>query len=138
MSAESAEIPETASPPGPAIREDILRNPRYPVHRIADKLIPYLRILIDRFHPQQVILFGSYAYGEPHENSDVDLLVVKELQQSPVREAAQILKAWRAIRWEGNSLPVELRIRSPAHLLARAGKQGSFYAEVVRRGLRLA
>ena len=29
-----------------------------------------------RFHPQRVILFGSYAYGRPIEDSDVDLLVV--------------------------------------------------------------
>src|SRR5437667_5056968 len=29
-----------------------------------------------RFRPQKIILFGSYAYGKPTEDSDVDLLVV--------------------------------------------------------------
>jgi predicted nucleotidyltransferase len=30
----------------------------------------------ERFHPDKVILFGSYAYGTPHNESDVDLLVI--------------------------------------------------------------
>ena len=58
-----------------AIREDVLRDARYPVHQIAERLLPYLRVLVEQFHPQQVILFGSYAYGAPNEHSDVDLLV---------------------------------------------------------------
>ena len=49
----------------PAIREDVLRDPRYPVHRIADRLLPYLRVLVEQFRPAQVILFGSYACGQP-------------------------------------------------------------------------
>jgi uncharacterized protein len=54
----------------------VLREPRYPVHQIADRLLPYLRVLVEQFHPQQVILFGSYAYGYPNEHSDVDLLII--------------------------------------------------------------
>ena len=32
--------------------------------------------IAEHFHPDKIILFGSYAYGQPHEESDVDLLVV--------------------------------------------------------------
>jgi predicted nucleotidyltransferase len=123
--------------PTPAIREDALRDPRYPAHKIADKLLPYLRVLVEQFHPQQVILFGSYACGQPDQHSDVDLLVVKDKQASGVREAMEIMKAWRAIRWQGGSLPFELLIETPANHEHRAKQQGSFYAEVVRSGLRL-
>lgn len=35
-----------------------------------------IKELVIRFNPRKVILFGSYAYGEPDEESDVDLLVV--------------------------------------------------------------
>jgi len=121
----------------PAIREDVLRDPRYPVHKIADRLLPYLRVLVEQFKPQQVILFGSYAYGRPGEDSDVDLLVIKSLEQSPVREAAEILRAWRPIRWQGDSLPFELLIETPANHSIRRTKRGSFYSEVVRSGLQL-
>jgi predicted nucleotidyltransferase len=36
----------------------------------------FARQIAERFQPQKIILFGSYAYGTPHEESDVDLLVV--------------------------------------------------------------
>jgi len=29
-----------------------------------------------RFQPEKIILFGSYTYGQPHADSDVDILVV--------------------------------------------------------------
>ncbi|MGO8677554.1 MAG: nucleotidyltransferase domain-containing protein [Limisphaerales bacterium] len=120
------------------LHEDVLRDRRFPVHRIADRLLPYLRLLVEEFRPEQVILFGSYACGQPNSHSDVDLLIVKDLKQSPVREAAQILKAWRPIRWSGDPIPFELLIETPANHEYRARKRGSFYAEVVRSGVRLA
>ena len=88
-----------------SIREDVLRDPRYPVHHISDRLLPYLRVLVEQFHPMQVILFGSYAYGLPDNDSDVDLLIVRDLDQSPVREAISIRKAWRPVRSAVGSLP---------------------------------
>jgi predicted nucleotidyltransferase len=32
--------------------------------------------IVERFHPEKIILFGSYARGDASENSDVDLLVI--------------------------------------------------------------
>ncbi len=34
--------------------------------------------IVREFHPKKIILFGSYAWGEPTEDSDVDLFIVKE------------------------------------------------------------
>jgi uncharacterized protein len=36
----------------------------------------FARDVAERFHPDKIILFGSYAYGEPHPDSDVDILVI--------------------------------------------------------------
>ena len=36
----------------------------------------FARQIAERFHPDKIILFGSYAYGQPHAESDVDLLVI--------------------------------------------------------------
>ena len=38
--------------------------------------------IIREFEPRQIILFGSYAYGAPTEDSDVDLLVVMAIPES--------------------------------------------------------
>ena len=36
----------------------------------------YARAIADEFHPDKIVLFCPFAYGTPHEDSDVDLLVV--------------------------------------------------------------
>jgi predicted nucleotidyltransferase len=126
------------SPPtilSPQIRENVLRDPRYPVHRIADQLLPYLQVLVAQFHPEQVILFGSYAYGEPTPDSDVDLLVVKEIEKSPVAEATRIRRALRHLRHTVSNLPLDIMVRAPDDLRARIAHGADFHEEIVRKGL---
>ena len=120
------------------IHEEVLRDPRYPVHRIADQLIPYLKVLVEEFHPEQVILFGSYAYGHPDRHSDVDLLVVKEMHQSSLSDRRDILKAWRPLRWSGESLPFELMVVTPSEHRDRIAHGGGFYSAIASQGLLLA
>ena len=45
-----------------------LHDPRYPVHRIAHRLEPFLRVIVENILPEKIILFGSYAYGQPTEH----------------------------------------------------------------------
>ncbi len=50
---------------------------RYPSPNVPLSAIRrFARQIAERFHPEKIILFGSYAYGQPHNESDVDLLVV--------------------------------------------------------------
>jgi hypothetical protein len=42
------------------------------------------------FHPDQIVRFGSYAYGQPHLDSDVALLVVMPCEGRPFRQAARL------------------------------------------------
>jgi uncharacterized protein len=52
--------------------------------------------LVSSLKPEQIILFGSYAYGEPNEDSDVDLLVIVPQSDEPrYRRARQAYKALR-------------------------------------------
>ncbi|MFA9393039.1 MAG: nucleotidyltransferase domain-containing protein [Prolixibacteraceae bacterium] len=34
--------------------------------------------------PEKIILFGSYAYGQPNEESDIDLLIIKNISRLPI------------------------------------------------------
>jgi predicted nucleotidyltransferase len=49
-----------------------------------------------RFQPERIILFGSYAYGTPTEDSDVDLLVVMPFQGQPITKAIEVRQAIHA------------------------------------------
>ena len=46
--------------------------------------------IAERFHPRQVLVFGSYANGTATEESDLDLLVVMETSEAHFRRAAAI------------------------------------------------
>ena len=41
-------------------------------------ILPYIKILKEKFKPQKIILFGSRARGDNHKESDYDLLIVAE------------------------------------------------------------
>lgn len=120
------------------IREEVLRDPRYPVHQIADRLMPYLQLLVDKFQPQKVILFGSYAYGQPGAHSDVDLLIVKDLQGTALGDALTIRKAWRPVHRHAGYLSVHLLLQSPQRHEYRLAHAAGFYDTINQRGLRLA
>jgi predicted nucleotidyltransferase len=120
-----------------SIREHVLRDPRYPVHRIADRLLPYLQVLVEQFHPEQVILFGSYAYGTPDEHSDVDLLVVKPIQQSRIKDKVAMRSAWWPILRQGRPLSFDLLLAKPEESSKMASDAKSYYGDIVRRGLQV-
>jgi len=120
------------------IRKNILRDSRYPVHEIADKLIPYLKLLVEKFNPDQIVLFGSYAYGNPTRDSDVDLLIVKKTEKSPREEATAIRKAFQPLRHSVANLAFDIMVRDPEDLRERISKGGAFHAAIIRNGLRLA
>jgi predicted nucleotidyltransferase len=47
--------------------------------------------IVREFHPEKIILFGSYAYGQPGPDSDVDLLVVLPFEGTGFRKSLEIL-----------------------------------------------
>ena len=121
----------------PQIRENVLRDTRYPVHSIADQLLPYLQVLVEQFHPEQVILFGSYAYGEPTPDSDVDLLVVKPIQEGRVKDKVAIRRAWWPLLVGEFPLPFDLLLKTPQEFADSCAQSSGYHAGILRHGLRV-
>src|SRR4030088_1229196 len=91
-------------------------TPRYvQPYRYASPNIPltairrFARRVAERFHPDKIILFGSYAYGTPHADSDVDILVVM-----PAR--SQLSQAVRIDRHCEACFPLDLIVRTPENM----------------------
>jgi predicted nucleotidyltransferase len=87
----------------------------------------YARQVAKRFHPEKIILFGSHAYGEPHPDSDVDILVVM-----PARN--EIDQAVRIDRVIDPQFPLDLIVCSPKNLAWRLKEGDSFLQEVMTKG----
>ena len=81
-----------------------------------------------KFRPDRIILFGSYAYGTPLPESDVDLLVV---MKTPLRETQQALQIRQAV----NPLfGVDILVCTPSRLEQRIKLGDSFLQEITRFG----
>lgn len=84
--------------------------------------------IVDKFKPQKVILFGSHAYGNPNEDSDVDLLVVMQFEGRSVRQA---IKIRQNISCE---VPLDLMVRTPEQISRRLSLGDFFFNEIISSG----
>ena len=81
-----------------------------------------------KFQPEKIILFGSYAYGQPRPESDVDLLVILD---TPLRNREQAAQIARAIDYH---FGLDLLVRSPQQLAERLALGDFFLQEVTEKG----
>ena len=77
-----------------------------------------VRRIVEGYAPDRIILFGSYAYGEPNEHSDLDLLIIKEKAEEKRSERTI---AVRQLLWYSDVPPMDILIRTPAEMERAAG-----------------
>ena len=80
------------------------------------------------FVPERIILFGSYAYGQPTEHSDVDLLVVLPFEGKPYRKAAEIMATVHA------GFPLDIVARRPDDVERRYHDHDPLIRDALDRG----
>ena len=80
-----------------------------------------------QFNPEKIILFGSYAYGKPTEDSDVDILVIMPFNGRNPEKATEI---WTATK---PKFPIDIMVRKPAELKKRLEMGDFFLREVVEK-----
>jgi predicted nucleotidyltransferase len=98
--------------------------------RIPEKAIQdVVRQIAEKFHPKKIILFGSYARGNPRPESDVDLLVVMD---TPLKETRQALLIDKSL--ERDLFGLDLIVRTPSNLGERITLGDSFLKEIVTLG----
>lgn len=88
----------------------------------------FARQIAERFDPDQIILFGSHAYGTPHADSDVDLLVVMPARDE-LSQAARVTLAFDPV------FPLDLLVRTPQRLRRRLAEGDSFLQEIISKGV---
>ena len=89
----------------------------------------FVRQVVGQFQPGKVILFGSYAYGKPTDDSDVDLMVIMPHRRSGPRMATEIRLACP------RNFSLDLLVRTPAEVRRRIRMGDRFVQEVTTRGV---
>lgn len=85
--------------------------------------------IVREFAPQQIILFGSYAYGTPTEHSDVDLLVIMSIPKSEWHHQAREIQERVPHRFR-----MDVLVRSPEEIAFRVAHNDWFLREILEKG----
>lgn len=86
------------------------------------------RLIGEEFRPLRVILFGSYANGDPTPDSDVDLLIIMPCDRKPVDKSVEIRMKVRP------PFPVDLIVRTPEKVRERLEIGDDFIRDILEKG----
>src|SRR6266404_1831858 len=87
----------------------------------------FARQIAERFQPDKIILFGSYAYGKPHNESDVDLLVIMRTKNA-IDQAIRIKTAFKRL------FSLDLIVRTPWQIKRGLKDDNWFLREIIEKG----
>lgn len=104
----------------------------------TENIMPLVKMISKRlkesYEAKEVILFGSYARGEAHEDSDIDLLVIADTKERLHERIATVLKLLRGlIRYT----PLSPIVLTPDELEIQLKKHNQFIEEIIETGLRI-
>jgi predicted nucleotidyltransferase len=110
-------------PPSSNLPAGWYRGPDVPLRVIRR----FARQVAERFRPDQIISFGSHAYGTPHADSDVDILVIM-----PARN--QLDQAVKISYELDPPFPLDIIVRTPYNMSWRLAEGDSFLQEITAKG----
>jgi uncharacterized protein len=87
----------------------------------------FARRIAERFKPDKIILFGSYAYGKPHKESDVDLLVIMRTRNA-IDQSIRISLAFE------RPFSFDLIVRTPWQIERGLKDENWFLREIIEKG----
>ncbi len=87
--------------------------------------------LVDSYQPEKIILFGSYAYGQPDADSDLDLLIIKKTSERFIDRCTHVRKIVSDPR---RSIAFEPLVFTPKELEERLAMGDQFIEEIVTKG----
>jgi predicted nucleotidyltransferase len=97
--------------------------------RIPQEAIDYVvQQIAEKFHSLKIVLFGSYAYGEPRPESNVDLLVITD---SPMKESELSFQIRKNIEY---NFGIDFIVKTPGNLKRRIELGDAFLKEITNKG----
>lgn len=97
--------------------------------RVSDELPRVVERIVARLDPEMVVLFGSYAYGIPTVDSDVDLLVIMDTEV-PRKERSWLVSRLLIPR----PFPVDILVKTPEEIETALAGRDFFIQEIMARG----
>lgn len=92
------------------------------------------RHIIREYKPEKILLYGSCAAGDPAENSDIDMLIIKQTNLPHHERARQIYRLLREIKYK---VPFEALVYTPEEIKTRMKMGDFFIVDIMKKGRRI-
>ncbi len=97
---------------------------------ITDEIIQEIKNrIVKGVHPEKMILFGSYAYGNPTKDSDLDLLIILPTEEPMHRRETRIRKLLRDI-----NIPKDIIVYTPQEVEKWKNASAAFITSIIKKG----
>ena len=97
---------------------------------VAETLPGAIARIVSELKPEKIILFGSYAYGNPTPDSDVDLLVIMKTKAKEIDRYVAVSNLLYP-----RQFPVDILVKTPKEIEAEFRKKGNFFMlEILTKG----
>lgn len=90
-----------------------------------------VRRLIERYQPKQIILYGSLVEGAPDQDSDIDMLIIKETDDAPLQRRLYVRQL---VADPDRRIPFSPLVITPDELEYRLDMGDHFYQEILQQG----
>ena len=88
-----------------------------------------VRQIVEKFHPQKIILFGSRAYGKADKDSDFDLMIIMETKERVVQTAAKISASI------DHPFPLDILVYTPSEVKKRLEWGDGLLYDAIKKGI---
>jgi predicted nucleotidyltransferase len=95
----------------------------------TDIISEIVKKIASGYDPDKIILFGSYATGNPNEDSDLDLFIIKDSELPRPQRTVQVRKMLY-----GSMVPIDLIVYTPKEIAEAKEDKYSFVYEVLNSG----
>lgn len=97
----------------------------------VDETLPRaIERIVSELKPEKIILFGSYAYGNPTPDSDVDLLVIMNTNAKDIDRYVAVSNLLYP-----RQFPLDILVKTPKEIEVETGKKGNFFLrEILKKG----
>lgn len=92
------------------------------IQAIADKIAR-------EYKPEKIILFGSYAWGKPHEDSDLDFLIIKKTDDPMLKRMEDVSRLFLQC-----DFPMDFIVYTPDQVERRKEMEDQFVTEIINKG----